>query len=244
MTVETAQIDMAALSGGNIASEASGFADSARSSWRPGGDEARIQHSASPVTSRAKRICDVFFALAAIIAFLPVLFLITVLIRLDSPGPVIFRQRRGGLHGVAFEIYKFRTMHSNMGASSASHATKGDARLTRIGGFLRRSSLDELPQFFNVLKGDMSIVGPRPHAVEHDAYYAARIADYSARMGVKPGLTGLAQVSGYRGEIRKLEDMANRVICDIQYQRTWSLWLDLKLIFLTVIRSPFDPQAY
>jgi lipopolysaccharide/colanic/teichoic acid biosynthesis glycosyltransferase len=187
---------------------------------------------------------DIVVALGGLILFLPVLLLITVLIRLGSPGPVVYRQKRGGLKGSTFEIYKFRTMTVVEDGAAVNHATKGDRRLTAEGAFLRKSSFDELPQLINVLKGDMSIVGPRPHAVAHDEYYSELVPTYRARMSAKPGLTGLAQISGYRGEIRNIEAMAERVSHDLEYIEKWSLLLDLKLMFLTLIRLPFDPYAY
>ncbi|QUD90677.1 exopolysaccharide biosynthesis polyprenyl glycosylphosphotransferase [Phenylobacterium montanum] len=200
--------------------------------------------SSAAASSRVKRAFDVVAAILGIIAFLPLLLLICLLVRLESPGPVVFRQRRGGLGGRPFEIFKFRTMSVVEQDGPLAHATKTDPRVTRIGGFLRRSSLDELPQLFNVLRGEMSIIGPRPHAVFHDEYYSERIPDYMDRLKTRPGLTGLAQVSGYRGEIRDLEDMQRRIDCDLAYIRDWSLTLDMRLLVKTIIIAPFDPMAY
>ncbi len=205
--------------------------------------EAIVSASASAI-SRTKRALDIALALAGVLIFLPVLILIAFLIRLESPGPVIYRQKRGGLMGATFEIYKFRTMTTTDEGAGVSHATRNDPRLTLIGAFLRKSSFDELPQLFNILKGDMSIVGPRPHALAHDEYYAAEIPLYAARMSAKPGLTGLAQISGHRGAIADVEAMADRVAYDLEYIQNWSLMLDLKLIALTLVRFPFDPYAY
>ncbi len=202
-----------------------------------------VQASASS-TSRAKRTLDIVFAAIGLIVFLPVLIAATILIRLESRGPIIYRQKRGGLMGETFNIYKFRTMHVVEEASDVKHAVRNDPRLTAVGSFLRKSSFDELPQLINILKGDMSIVGPRPHALAHDEYYASQIPAYRARMGAKPGLTGLAQVSGYRGDIPNIEAMVDRVACDLDYIDNWSLRLDLQLLFLTVVRFPFDPHAY
>lgn len=184
------------------------------------------------------------FAAAALLVLLPILLLIALAIRLETPGPALFRQRRGGLGGRPFVIYKFRSMTCQEDGGGIRHATREDPRVTPFGALLRRTSLDELPQLINVLKGDMSLVGPRPHALAHDEYYAARLPNYAARTRAKPGLTGLAQVSGWRGEIDELETMAQRVAYDIAYIDDWSLPLDLKLIFLTFTRLPFDRQAY
>ncbi len=214
-----------------------------------GGERRRSRQStlvpvSASSTSRAKRLLDVILASAGILAFLPLLLLVALLIRLESPGPIIYRQKRGGLMGAPFEIYKFRSMRVTDDGGIVQHATKNDPRLTSIGAFLRKSSFDELPQLFNILKGDMSIVGPRPHALRHDELYEAQIPAYRGRMCARPGLTGLAQVSGYRGEIVNVEDMADRVACDLEYITNWSVMLDLKLIALTLARFPFDPQAY
>ena len=194
--------------------------------------------------SRAKRLMDIVIAAGALVFFLPLMLVIALLIRLESKGPALFRQTRGGLRQAPFEIYKFRTMQQIEDGPAISHAKRNDPRVTSIGGFLRRSSLDELPQLLNVLKGDMSIVGPRPHAVAHDDYYGRLIPCYRARMRAKPGLTGLAQVTGYRGNVQDLESMAARVARDLDYIENWSLQLDLKLILITIVRLPFDQQAF
>lgn len=209
-----------------------------------GGDVYSSTPISPAVTSRAKRVLDIVVAIAALIVFLPVLLLVAVLVRLESPGPVIFRQKRGGLGGATFEIYKFRTMRVAEEGAEVRHATRADPRLTVCGGFLRRSSFDELPQLINVLKGEMSIVGPRPHALAHDALYSTLISGYRARMSVKPGLTGLAQVSGFRGGINNVQDMADRVACDLEYIEKWSILFDLRLLWLTLLRLPFDETAY
>jgi len=196
-----------------------------------------------PAASSIKRLTDVLVASLALVALLPLLLVIGLMIRLETSGPALFRQHRGGLGGRTFTIYKFRTMRVEADAS-VSHATRQDPRVTALGAFLRRTSIDELPQLLNVLKGDMSLVGPRPHALAHDQYYSEQLPGYAARMRAKPGLTGLAQVSGHRGEIRELDCMARRVAHDVAYIEDWSLLLDVKLLALTVARTPFDHRAY
>ena len=199
---------------------------------------------APPATSKAKRVVDVLISLSTLVIMAPLLLLIAMMIRLESSGPAIFRQKRGGLNGQPFVIYKFRTMYVQEDGSSIRHAKRNDSRVTKLGVILRRTSLDELPQLVNVLKGDMSIVGPRPHALAHDQYYGAILPDYFGRMACKPGLTGLAQVRGYRGDIADIKDMKLRVACDLAYIRSWSLSLDFKLISNTLNRLPFDRSAY
>jgi putative colanic acid biosynthesis UDP-glucose lipid carrier transferase len=155
----------------------------------------------------------------------------------SSPGPVIFRQKRYGLNGRSFSIYKFRTMSVQHGTDTMAEvvqATRGDLRVTPLGRLLRSTSLDELPQLYNVLRGDMSLVGPRPHAVTHNEFYRKAVPGYMLRHKVKPGLTGLAQVNGCRGETAQLGLMAERVRWDMEYIRKWSPWLDLKIMLKTV----------
>jgi putative colanic acid biosynthesis UDP-glucose lipid carrier transferase len=202
------------------------------------------QDQTAVACSLAKRVLDVVCAAGALLLLSPLLLLIGVVIQLETPGPAVFQQRRGGLGGKPFVIYKFRSMTCREDGVGIRHATREDQRVTRFGAYLRRTSLDELPQLINVLKGDMSLVGPRPHALAHDEYYGARVQSYKSRMLAKPGITGLAQVSGWRGEIDKLETMSRRVAHDIAYIENWSFLLDVKLILLTVARAPFDPQAY
>ncbi|SEK06991.1 putative colanic acid biosysnthesis UDP-glucose lipid carrier transferase [Paraburkholderia diazotrophica] len=192
-----------------------------------------------------KELFDRLFALVAVLFLSPLFAAIAIMIRCSSPGPVFFRQYRKGMNGQVFSIYKFRTMYQGADKSDAIvQARKNDARVTRIGRFLRRTSLDELPQFFNVLKGDMSVVGPRPHAVEHDEYYKNLVQHYMFRYRIKPGITGLAQVSGYRGETAQLEKMAGRVRLDIYYVQHWTLSLDIKIICLTILRGFVSSNAY
>lgn len=181
-----------------------------------------------------KRAFDIFFSLMVTIFVMswlcPILW---VLVKLESKGPLIFKQKREGLNGDQFVCYKFRSMKLN-NMSDKVHATLNDVRVTKIGSFLRKTSMDELPQFFNVLKGDMSVVGPRPHLRSLSIEYQKDVDDYLKRHVVKPGITGLAQVSGYRGEIRGKSDIKNRVRFDIFYIENWSFLLDIKIILMTV----------
>jgi putative colanic acid biosynthesis UDP-glucose lipid carrier transferase len=162
------------------------------------------------------------------------MLVIAIAIKLTSRGPVFFRQRRYGLDGREILVWKFRTMTVCEDGDEVRQATRGDARVTRLGAFLRRTSLDELPQLFNVLGGSMSLVGPRPHAAAHNEQYRKMIQGYMLRHKVKPGITGLAQVRGWRGETDTLEKMQRRVECDHQYIRDWSLWLDIQILLQTL----------
>lgn len=190
-----------------------------------------------------KRFTDIAIAATLLLTLLPLILTISIWIKLDSPGPVLFRQRRTGLAGEPFTIFKLRTMRVVEDAP-IRHARRGDDRITRAGAILRRTSLDELPQLLNVLSGDMSLVGPRPHALAHDAFYGAEISEYQLRFRCRPGLTGLAQISGFRGEIHGLSDMRKRVEMDNFYIDHWSIFLDLKILLATVPRILFDPKAY
>jgi len=186
------------------------------------------------VNQMLKRTFDIIFSLLVIVLLLSWLYpIIGILIKLSSKGPVLFKQVRSGLNNEEFMCYKFRSMAQNKDADN-KQATKGDARITKIGFFLRKSSMDELPQFFNVLMGDMSVVGPRPHMILHTEEYSALIGKYMVRQLVKPGITGAAQVKGYRGETKELKDMEGRVRADVWYIENWSLALDINLIALTV----------
>jgi Undecaprenyl-phosphate glucose phosphotransferase len=185
-----------------------------------------------------KRIFDLAFAAAALIVATPLLVLVAALIKADSRGPVFFAQRRYGFNQQPFRIIKFRTMHTTDDGSR--QATRDDPRLTRIGRLLRRWNIDEIPQLFNVLTGDMSLVGPRPHPLPLDREYQRRISLYARRNNVKPGITGWAQIHGYRGETDTEEKMRNRVACDLFYIDNWSPWLDLKILARTVL----SPAAY
>jgi len=195
-------------------------------------------------TSRAKRWLDIVASSAALLLFLPLLLVIAVAVRFESRGPALFRQRRTGLNGQVFTIYKFRTMTVAEDSGPIRHATKNDARVTPLGLILRKCSLDELPQLLNILKGDMSIVGPRPHAVSHDELYSARIPTYNLRFRAKPGLTGLAQVSGFRGEVHEAQCMIDRVAADNAYIETWSFAKDVMIMLRTIPLVLKDPNAY
>jgi putative colanic acid biosynthesis UDP-glucose lipid carrier transferase len=175
----------------------------------------------------------------------PIMALIAAGVKLSSPGPVLFKQVRHGWNGKPIKIYKFRTMYVHREESgTVTQARKEDARITRLGAFLRRTSLDELPQFFNVLQGRMSVVGPRPHAVEHNHYYMDQIDSYMQRHRVKPGITGWAQVNGLRGETNTIDKMRQRVEHDLFYIENWSLAFDIKIILMTIVRGFRHPNAY
>jgi putative colanic acid biosynthesis UDP-glucose lipid carrier transferase len=182
----------------------------------------------------AKRSVDLLLGTLGLAAAAVPMFVIGALIKLTSPGPVFFRQRRYGLDGREILVWKFRSMTCCDDGPNVQQATSEDDRITRVGRVLRRTSLDELPQLFNVLDGSMSLVGPRPHANAHNELYRSLIDGYMLRHKVKPGITGLAQVSGYRGETETLEKMEQRVACDHQYIREWSLWMDLRILARTL----------
>jgi len=192
----------------------------------------------------AKTIQDKLVAAVALLLLAPVMIGIAIGVKLSSPGPVLFKQRRHGLGGREFQMLKFRSMRMHEEGTQVVQATRGDSRITPFGAFLRRSSLDELPQLFNVLQGNMSVVGPRPHAIQHNSHYQSLINHYMQRHYVKPGITGWAQVNGFRGETPELRDMKKRVQYDLDYIRRWSLWLDMKIIALTFVRVPGQKTAY
>jgi len=192
----------------------------------------------------AKRITDVVLASGMLIALSPFLALIALLVKFTSPGPALFTQRRYGLDGREIGVYKFRSMTVSEDGAQVTQASRSDARVTPVGRVLRRLSLDELPQLFNVLQGSMSLVGPRPHAVAHNELYRKLIKGYMLRHKVLPGITGLAQVSGCRGETANLEDMEARVRFDLEYLRHWTPMLDFKIMLLTAIKMFRDEQAY
>jgi Undecaprenyl-phosphate glucose phosphotransferase len=204
-----------------------------------------------PISGRAavlKRAEDIVLAALALVALAPALALIAVAIKLDTPGPILFRQPRRGFGNRVFDVYKFRSMHADMGdIESARQTSKGDLRVTRVGAFLRAHSFDELPQLINVLRGDMSIVGPRPHALRTTAAGVVledALQTYAARHRVKPGITGWAQVNGWRGELDTQEKLTRRVECDLWYIKNWSLLLDLKILARTLLCVVFDTNAY
>ncbi|MCS4427378.1 undecaprenyl-phosphate glucose phosphotransferase [Klebsiella quasipneumoniae subsp. similipneumoniae] len=191
-----------------------------------------------------KRLEDVIVSTVILILISPVLLIISVAVKFSSPGPVLFRQLRYGMDGKPIRVWKFRSMRVMENDKNVVQATKNDIRVTKVGKFLRSTSLDELPQFFNVLCGQMSVVGPRPHAVAHNEQYRALIQGYMLRHKVKPGITGLAQINGWRGETDTLEKMEKRIEYDLLYIRGWSIWLDLKIIFLTVFKGFINKSAY
>ncbi len=191
-----------------------------------------------------KRVSDLVLGAGILLLISPVLLVIAIGVKLSSPGPVIFRQRRNGLDGEEIIVYKFRSMRTQDDGPVVHQAKKADPRITPFGAFIRRTSLDELPQFINVLQGRMSIVGPRPHAVAHNEQYRQMIKAYMVRHKVKPGITGWAQVNGHRGETDTLEKMRARVEYDLEYLRNWSLGLDLQIIARTVKLVFFDHNAY
>jgi putative colanic acid biosysnthesis UDP-glucose lipid carrier transferase len=201
--------------------------------------------TASPVVKDPlKRAMDILVAGGALLFFAPLLALIAVLIKLESPGPVLFRQSRGGLNGQAFTIFKFRSMRCQENGSKVVQAKRDDDRITTVGRIIRKTSIDELPQLLNVLKGDMSIVGPRPHALAHDEHYGALIPNYHLRFRTRPGLTGLAQIKGLRGGTSAVEAMAARVDADNEYIERWTLSGDIKILLMTVPHLLLAENAY
>lgn len=191
-----------------------------------------------------KSVFDRSVSLVTLILISPVLLVIAALVKYGSPGPVFFKQQRYGIDGAVFEVWKFRTMQPSSVGGEVVQATRNDARVTKLGKYLRKYSLDELPQFINVLKGDMSIVGPRPHAVEHNEEYRVKIDGYMLRHRIKPGITGWAQVNGWRGETDTLEKMEGRVRFDLDYIGNWSAWLDLKIILMTIFGVFSNKDVY
>jgi putative colanic acid biosynthesis UDP-glucose lipid carrier transferase len=196
------------------------------------------------VNGLLKRIEDVVLSSLILLLISPLLLAIAAAVRLTSPGPALFKQRRYGLNGQVVEVWKFRSMTVTENGDSVVQATRGDRRVTPLGAFLRRTSLDELPQFFNVLQGRMSIVGPRPHAVAHNEQYRALIHGYMLRHKVKPGITGWAQINGWRGETDSVDKMERRVEYDMHYIRNWSLVMDLRIIAATAFKGFRGQNAY
>lgn len=196
------------------------------------------------INAAVKRLSDMVLAAIIFVLILPILLILAIGVKLSSPGPVLFRQRRNGLDGEEILVYKFRSMRVMDDGAVVKQATKGDPRITPFGAFIRKTSLDELPQFINVLQGRMSIVGPRPHAVAHNEEYRKLIRAYMVRHKVKPGITGWAQVNGQRGETDSIDKMQARVEYDLEYLRNWSLSFDLQIIFRTIRLVFFDRNAY
>ncbi len=204
-----------------------------------------IQRAPLSATQRfLKRGVDLVVSALALIFFLPLMVLTATAIKLESPGPVIFRQTRKGFNGREFVIYKFRTMTVQEDGATIIQATRGDSRVTRLGRILRSSSIDELPQLVNVLKGDMSLVGPRPHALAHDDYFESVLSDYAFRHHVKPGITGWAQCNGARGATPSVEHISERVKLDLWYINNWSFWLDIQILFKTCFEVLRKHNAY
>ena len=204
-----------------------------------------IQRSSLSSAQRfSKRVMDVFGGALALIVLLPILILTSIAIKLDGPGPVIFRQSRKGFNGKEFVIFKFRTMKVQENGPTVFQATRDDARVTPIGRLLRSASIDELPQLVNVLKGDMSLIGPRPHALAHDDYFEGILRDYAFRHHVKPGITGWAQCNGARGATPSIEHIAERVKLDLWYINNWSFWLDFQILIKTFFEILRKRNAY
>jgi putative colanic acid biosynthesis UDP-glucose lipid carrier transferase len=196
------------------------------------------------INGMVKRISDIVLSSVIVVLISPVIAAVALGVKLSSPGPIIFKQRRNGLDGSEILVYKFRSMRVMENGAKVTQATRGDPRITPFGAFIRKTSLDELPQFLNVLQGRMSIVGPRPHAVAHNEQYRPIIRAYMVRHKVRPGITGWAQVNGCRGETDVIEKMEARVAYDIEYLRNWSLGLDLRVIARTIRLILFDRNAY
>ena len=191
-----------------------------------------------------KRLEDIILSSLILLLISPVLLAVAIAVKLSSPGPALFRQTRYGVDGKPIVVWKFRSMRVMENDAEVKQATRGDRRVTPVGQFLRKTSLDELPQFFNVLRGEMSIVGPRPHAVAHNEQYRMLIHGYMLRHKVKPGITGLAQINGWRGETDTLDKMQKRIDLDLEYIRSWSILGDLKIISLTVFKGFVNKSAY
>jgi putative colanic acid biosynthesis UDP-glucose lipid carrier transferase len=191
-----------------------------------------------------KRVEDILVGSIILTLISPIMLAIALVVKFTSKGPVIFKQTRYGLNGEKIKVWKFRSMSVCEDGEKVTQASKNDSRFTPVGQFLRKTSLDELPQFINVIQGHMSIVGPRPHAVAHNEQYRSRIPGYMLRHLVKPGITGWAQINGWRGETNTIYKMEKRVEFDLEYMREWTLWLDIKIIFLTIFRGFVDKNAY
>lgn len=191
-----------------------------------------------------KRVEDIVIGSIITLMISPILLVVAVGVKMSSPGPILFKQDRYGLGGKKIKVWKFRSMKVMENSDVVTQATKNDPRVTKFGAFIRRTSLDELPQFINVLTGQMSIVGPRPHAVAHNEQYRKIVDNYMIRHKIKPGITGWAQINGYRGETDTVDKMEKRIQYDIQYLHDWTLWFDFKIIFLTVFKGFVSETAY
>jgi len=197
----------------------------------------------SGIGAAAKRAEDFIGGSCALLILFPLMALISIIVKLDSTGPALFCQARSGRNREIIKVYKFRTMYQN-GSAEFRQAQKNDPRITRVGAFLRRTSLDELPQLFNVIQGSMSLVGPRPHPLKLDEDFKYVIPALNSRYSVKPGITGWAQISGFRGETVKVSDMVGRIEHDRYYIKHWSLWLDIKILVMTVFKGWTHKNAY
>jgi undecaprenyl-phosphate galactose phosphotransferase/putative colanic acid biosynthesis UDP-glucose lipid carrier transferase len=206
-----------------------------------------IEFQRQPLTMAersVKRLLDIVVSAGLLVALSPLLLLTALIIKLDSRGPVIFRQQRNGFNGSPFSIFKFRSMSVLENGATILQAKRDDVRITRVGRVLRRTSIDELPQLFNVLIGDMSLIGPRPHALAHDNEYGRSIAAYAFRQHVKPGISGWAQVNGFRGETASIERMEKRVEHDLWYINNWSIWLDMRILLRSCLVLAGNESAY
>lgn len=195
------------------------------------------------INAALKRLEDFVFGSIALLLLFPLMALISIIVKLDSTGPALFCQARSGRNREIIKVYKFRTMYQS-GSAEFKQAQKDDPRITRVGSFLRRTSLDELPQLFNVIQGSMSLVGPRPHPLKLDEDFQYVIPSLYSRYCVKPGITGWAQISGFRGETRRVSDMVSRIEHDRYYVKNWSILLDLKILVLTVFKGWTHKNAY
>jgi putative colanic acid biosynthesis UDP-glucose lipid carrier transferase len=204
----------------------------------------RAASGSSPARSAAKHTLDVLASLGLLLFLAPLLVLVAIAVRLDSRGPILFRQQRSGLRGEPFAIFKFRSMYVHDADHSVRQAVRGDPRITRTGAFLRKTSIDELPQLLNVLRGDMSLVGPRPHALAHDRRFQQVARNYEVRFQARPGITGLAQVNGSRGEVVNDEQIVQRSDFDNLYVQNWSLRLDVLIMLRTAWVMLGDKNAY
>jgi putative colanic acid biosysnthesis UDP-glucose lipid carrier transferase len=217
-------------------------------SWKPitgaPHPKAPAQTEMQVATCRWKRAFDIVMSFGALLFFLPLLLTIAMMVKLESAGPALFRQRRTGLNGKIFTVFKFRTMTVTEDGDTVQQATRDDARVTALGAILRKFSLDELPQLLNVLRGEMSLIGPRPHAVAHDETWASLAPGYDLRFRARPGLTGYAAVCGFRGEVRELQAIVDRVEADNEYIETWTFALDMKIIWRTLPLIFSDSRAY
>jgi Undecaprenyl-phosphate glucose phosphotransferase len=211
------------------------------------GPAAAIELQRAPINAVqrvTKQLTDRALALVGVALVVPLMVIVAIAIRLESPGPILFRQKRMGFNGEPFLIYKFRTMSTLDDGPTVLQAERNDKRVTTLGRLIRRLSIDELPQLLNVIRGEMSLIGPRPHALAHDDKYSRMIDTYAIRHKMKPGITGWAQVNGFRGETRDLHMMEERVAHDLWYIEYWSFWLDIRILFLTVFRVLRSPNAY